>query len=99
MHKKDKKRQKTRFTCNFNGKSSLSLFFYYARQRHNPRSDFFKNGLKSNARLKKKKITTNVGGVPFRVKTVNLETIDIGLLSLLVPSLLGPFRIIIMLFT
>ena len=34
---------------------SLDLALYYATPRHNPRSDFFKNGLKSSARLEEKK--------------------------------------------
>ena len=54
------KRQKTRFVCNFNGKSVFQLFSlyparYYTTLRHNPRSDFYKNGLKSSARLEGKK--------------------------------------------
>ena len=55
------KRQKTRLMCfmciNFNGK--LIEFFvdparYCATQRHDANSDFYKNGLKSSSRLKKK---------------------------------------------
>ena len=44
-------KQKTRFTCIFNGKSVFSLYAarYYATPRHNPPSDFFKNGLKLSA--------------------------------------------------
>ena len=34
---------------------SLDPALYYATPRHNPRSDFFKNGLKSSARLEEKK--------------------------------------------
>ena len=45
MHKKEKK---TRFMCNFNGKSSFSLTRRAITQ-------FYKNGLKSSARLKGKK--------------------------------------------
>ena len=50
------KRQKTRFVCNFNGKLVFSLCpaRYYATPHHNPRSDFYKNGLKSSARLEEK---------------------------------------------
>ena len=51
------KRQKTRFMCNFNGKSVFRCTQrYYATPRHNPRSDFYKNGLKSSARLEEKKV-------------------------------------------
>ena len=35
---------------------SLDPALYYATRRHNPRSDFFKSGLKSSARLEGKKI-------------------------------------------
>ena len=38
------KTTKTRFTCNFNGKSVFCLLYaalYYATPRHNPLSDFF----------------------------------------------------------
>ena len=34
---------------------SLDPALYYATPRHNPRSDFFLNGLKSSARLEGKK--------------------------------------------
>ena len=51
------KRQKTQFTCNFNGKLSFSRdpARYYATQHHNPRSDSYKNGLKLSGRLEGKK--------------------------------------------
>ena len=51
------KRQKTQFLCNFNGKSRFFVdpARYYVTQRHNPRSDFYNNGLKSSARLEEKK--------------------------------------------
>ena len=54
---KTKKDKKTRFVCNFNGKSVFPLYpaCYYATPRHNPRSDFYKNGLKLSARLEGKK--------------------------------------------
>ena len=41
----------------FQWKISFSLYpaRYYATPRHNPRSDFYKNGLKSSARLEGKK--------------------------------------------
>ena len=44
--------------CNFNGKSVFPLYpaRYYATPRHNPRSDFYKNGLKSSSRLEGKKV-------------------------------------------
>ena len=35
---------------------SLDPALYYATPRHNPRSDFSKNGLKSSARLEEKKV-------------------------------------------
>ena len=52
-------KQKTRFVCNFHWKSVLVSFsldpaLYYATPRHNPRSDFKKNGLKLSARLEEK---------------------------------------------
>ena len=54
---KTKKRQKTWFVCNFNGKSVFPLYpaRYYTTLHHNPRSDFYKNGFKSSARLEGKK--------------------------------------------
>ena len=57
MYPERQKRQKTRFVCNFNGKSVFPSYLvrYYATPRHNPRSDFYKNGLKSSARLEGKK--------------------------------------------
>ena len=58
MYPERQKRQKTRFVCNFNGKSLFPLYpaRYYATPRHNPRSDFYKNGLKLSARLEGKKV-------------------------------------------
>ena len=49
------KRQKNTICVLFQWKISFSLYpaRYYATPRHNPRSDFYKNGLKSSPRLEK----------------------------------------------
>ena len=51
------KDKKTRFVCNFNGKSVFRCTQRAITQtpRHKPRSDFYKNGLKSSVRLEGKK--------------------------------------------
>ena len=56
----ENKNKKTRFVCIFHWKPVFGQFFldpalYYATPRHNPLSDFFKNGLKLSARLEEKK--------------------------------------------
>ena len=38
---------------------SLDPALYYATPRHNPRSDFFENGLKLSARLEEKKSSSS----------------------------------------
>ena len=53
VHKKDKKHDLCVISMEI--KFFVDPARYYATQRHNPRSDFYKNGLKSSARLEGKK--------------------------------------------
>ena len=77
VHKKEKKKTKKHDLCVISMENQVFVdpVRYYATHRYNPRSDFYKNGPKSSARLKGKKrfqcekmstsadTTKNVGGL------------------------------------
>ena len=62
VHKKDQKKKKRKrqkhdlCVIPMDNQDFVDPERYYATQRHNPMSDFYKNGLKSSARLEAEKV-------------------------------------------